>query len=980
MRLTLDHGGVDDFEIQFKDINGKPFWAVLSNRPLLYQGEDCRLNAIFVIDDRKRAEQALAEKEAHLRLTLDHMPSGIRLVDKDRKYVFFNHQFLDLYDFPEELLKVGESNRVENRYQAERGDFGAGDPDALTDQWLTELPVQSEPTSWIRDTVAGKTLQVRTAPMPDGSVINIVTDITERKRAEKEVNDSRELLQALADNIPEFVSFKDLDGRFQFVNKRFEDWTKQDRKDVVGKTVHDIYPEHQAKSFAAQDRECLNSQQVISREILLDYPDGNARTVVSTRFPVRSSSGDVLGLGTVNYDLTERKAMEDALRESQQRLIDLLDVSPIAVSIIDSEARRLYGNSRLVEMLGLDRESLIGGRAVGAFRGEDLERLHALYEKDGVVHDFDVEGRRPDGEKFWATRTMAPIEFEGKPAVIHWAYDITDRKRAEQEALEQTRILELTLQSMGQGLTMYDSEWNLVSYNQRYKEHFDLPDGLFEGAPTFDDVVGATMGLDYGPERDERLKVVKDSNRMTNVWRREFTRPGGRSLDVLSVPIPAGGFVVTTTDITERMEAEAEIAAKEAQLRAALDNMSDGIVMIDSDIRVSLYNDRYLELMELDAEMVPLGSDIYDIALELARKGFYGAGEPEKLAHQRYNAFKRGEAAQLEFHAPQGRDLDVHQQPTPDGDAVITFTDITERKRYEAEIHEAREKAESLAQLRAEFVATVSHEVRTPMNGVLGMAQLLQDAELDKESRECVDIIVDSSYSLLRIVDDLLDIAKLDAGGLELERIPFIVGDVVGDSVQLMRARAQDKGLILRDRIDPATPTVLLGDALRLRQVLLNLLSNAIKFTESGSVTVKVSVVASDAGQAVIDFAVVDTGKGISAEAHEKLFSPYAQESVDVARKYGGSGLGLAICRRLVEMMGGEIMLESAVGEGSTFRFAIPFEIGAEADLLALANGRRNQASAVEAVHKVSRPLMVLQVEDNATNRHVVRRMLTQTV
>ena len=256
-------------------------------------------------------------------------------------------------------------------------------------------------------------------------------------RAEEELEQGRELLQSLADNIPEFISFKDLDGRFQFVNKCFEDWTRQDRKDVVGKTVHDIYGEEQATTFAAQDRECLESRAMISREVLLDYPDGNARTVISTRFPVLSSTGDVLGLGTVNYDLSERKAMEDALRESEGQLRHILEISPIAVGIVAMDGKILFANSRFLEMLVLDESKLESFRPQDAFADDDIRRdIFRRMIKGETLEFLEVELVRNDGEKIWTILSPNQITYEGQSNVLFWLHDITERKRAEAELLE----------------------------------------------------------------------------------------------------------------------------------------------------------------------------------------------------------------------------------------------------------------------------------------------------------------------------------------------------------------------------------------------------------------------------------------------------------------------------------------------------------------------------------------------------------------
>ncbi len=270
------------------------------------------------ITDRKRAEEELAEKEAQLRAALTYMPGGMKLVDRDLNYVLFNPQYEEWCDFPDGFIKVGRSMRDELYFQAVRGDFGAGDKDKLVEE-VVALYRKGEAVSVERKIPGGRTLQINIAPTPEGGYVSILTDITARKRAEGELRKSREQLQALADNLPEFISMKDSDGRFIFVNKQFETWICQSRDDVIGKTVFDIYSDDQAKEFHALDRQVIDAREVLSEEFDLTYPDGKARTIIRNRFPVISSQGEMLGLGTVNRDITERKRAEEALLEAKRR-------------------------------------------------------------------------------------------------------------------------------------------------------------------------------------------------------------------------------------------------------------------------------------------------------------------------------------------------------------------------------------------------------------------------------------------------------------------------------------------------------------------------------------------------------------------------------------------------------------------------------------------------------------------------------------
>lgn len=304
--------------------------------------------------------------------------------------------------------------------------------------------------------------------------------------------------------------------------------------------------------------------------------------------------------------------------------------------------------------------------------------------------------------------------------------------------------------------------------------------------------------------------------------------------------------------------------------------------------------------------------------------------------------------------------------------------EVVQRKQAEENMEAAKNEAERATQAKSDFIAAISHEVRTPMNGVLGMARLLSEMELDREQQSCVDTITTSGESLITIINDLLDISKLDANRLEIESIPFSIYDEINQAIAIMKSPADERGLLLSANIDDGIPDVLIGDPHRLQQIILNLVSNAIKFTDVGSVVVDIKFVSQTDDNANVLFSVTDTGRGITKEVIERLFSKYTQGSVEVARKYGGTGLGLAICRRLAELMGGKVSVESIVRHGTTFSLTLPFAIGRHDDLQAEKIKTKAKIVSNESLPSTKRSLCVLQAEDNETNRTVVERILSR--
>ena len=293
--------------------------------------------------------------------------------------------------------------------------------------------------------------------------------------------------------------------------------------------------------------------------------------------------------------------------------------------------------------------------------------------------------------------------------------------------------------------------------------------------------------------------------------------------------------------------------------------------------------------------------------------------------------------------------------------------DVTESRRLRRELEEARDEAEGANRAKSEFVATISHEIRTPINGILGMIGLLLDSELTREQRDFAVTVQESGQALLEIVTDILDFSKIEAGRLELEQIAFSVDDVARSAVRLLEPRARAKRLQLIYHTTPDLPAALSGDPGRLRQLFLNLINNAVKFTERGHVVVRAKVLGRTEGIARLRFEVQDTGIGIPEAAMAKLFRKFSQVDSSIARRYGGTGLGLAVCKNIVDMMGGDIGVASEPGKGSTFWFEV---------VLPETTATLNAAKPAAGPKRRGAPVLV--VDDNVVNARLLAALLAK--
>jgi signal transduction histidine kinase/ActR/RegA family two-component response regulator len=410
--------------------------------------------------------------------------------------------------------------------------------------------------------------------------------------------------------------------------------------------------------------------------------------------------------------------------------------------------------------------------------------------------------------------------------------------------------------------------------------------------------------------------------------------------------------------LSERKAVDEKARNAESLLRSSLETIGEAFIVFDPEDRLVFCNQQYRDLYRISAPVLEPGRSFEEIIRYGAERGQFkeAEGRVEAWVAERMATHRRANQDVIQ-RLGDGSWLKIRERLAPTGHRVGFRVDVTE-------FYRAKEAAEAANRAKSEFLANMSHEIRTPLNGVIGNAQLLEMSDLGREEKEYLSAIILSGNNLLSLINDILDLSKIEAEKVVLEKAEFSLHNCIRNVVHSQRSRAEGKGLSIALAIPDDVPDLLTGDELRVTQILLNLLGNAIKFTGAGGITLSATAKERHGANALIEIAVTDSGIGIPEAATGEIFQPFAQADNSITGRYGGTGLGLTICRRLAELMGGSIAVQSKEGEGSIFRVLLPFTVVEQAAL--------PQKSAPLASSKAlwtGPALKVLLVEDNEINQ-----------
>ncbi len=849
------------------------------------------------------------------------------------------------------------------------------------------------------------------------ATLALLHDVTARHDVEAAYRAKEERISLMVNALHEGVLIFDANGAVQGANPAAERLLGRSLDEMKATNLVDWKPlDAQGNPVATGD---LPLVQALAnggprRNVLLGdvSPHGNTVWLNVNVEPVRGPDSEAVTGAVVSFsDYTERRHVEEALVRSEDTNRSLMNSLSDGVFVAQNY-RFVYANPALPEMLGYTVDEFIGLPFERIVAPQDLPLWTDRFRRrvgtgDQPMQTYEVRFLRKTGEVVEFELHGNRMRYNGAAAVLGVVRNITDRKRTEAELerhrdhledLVQERTGELQravaarLETETFAQTITDNQPTLIAYidrdrriqfaNRAYLTWFGMTREEVIGRRAMD-VLSAHLIL---PPQEVLDKVMSgEAHGMLGDMRGHEGREGHfwiyRLPDVRHAHVR--GYYFIATDITEVREAEQRLRQSHEALmqaesftRAITDNIPGRVAYWDRELRCRFANQTYCDWAGLSREAL-LGNMLGEI---------YGPARTAKLEPRMRSALA-GLPQRFEEDSvgPKGETASwqVHYIPDRWGDDVRGFfvmaNDITQSRRTQArlqtlneELMLARDKAEAGARAKTSFLANMSHEIRTPMNAIIGMTHLLQRDARDALSRDRLGKVAEAAEHLLEIINDVLDLSKIEAGKLQLEELDFDLDGLLARASQLVAQDMQAKGLTLEiDRDD--TPHVLRGDPTRLLQTLLNLLSNAVKFTERGTITLRCRIAMHDASDMLVRFEVQDTGVGISPAQLQHIFTAFEQADTSTTRRFGGTGLGLSISRHLTELMGGTLGVESSPGVGSLFWFTARVKPGKLPDAPRTASLDRNAEAELRRSYTGAR---VLIADDNRINQEVARELL----
>ena len=970
-------------EDELESVDGRFYLRRLS----VYRGQDDSAQGLVLTftditdlhESNRQAHEWLAEIEA----VYAQAPIGLCVIDKEFRWRRINEHLAEINGFSPEH-HIGKQLRELIPDMAESAEailqqiFASGEPrrDIELNGETAAQPgvVRSWRSNWF--------------PLFDSSgqviAVNVAAEeITEQKRQEEMLR-LRDRAMASATDALLIADARQEDLPVIYVNDAFERITGYAQAEAIGRNCRFLQGPDTDPNTVAEIRTALQEQHECDVTLLNYRKDGRPFWNALRISPVRDDSGQVSHFLGVLTDVTERKNFEHKLQESEQFIRNVLDSLFVFAGVCTPDGILVEANRAALDAAGLHAEDVLGKPFEQAywwsFSAESQQQLQNAIQKasGGEASRYDATVRLSEDQFIVIDFQLVPMR-DSQGHITHLipsGIDISERKRAEQAIQASDERFRLLLDSTAEAIYGVDTEGNCTFCNAACVKML--------GYRSSDELLGQNMHRLIHHSREDQTpyhvqdcpiyKVMAGGDGI-EVNNEVFWRADNTPLPVMYWSYPMHhdgrpvGAVVTFLDISERREAERRL-----QRQASLLELSHDAILIWGEASGITFWNKGAEALYGYSK---------DEALSQNPHSLLKTVHPQPLAEIEAELQSRGQwEGELRQENKNGRRVIVssrHQLVQEAGKSSQVFEinrDISDRKQFEQSMREAQQAAENANRSKSQFLANMSHEIRTPMTAILGYADVLVSQLSNPDDLECVDTIKRNGRYLLDIVNDILDLSKIEAGKFEVQEQDCSPVELVADVRSLMEVRAQEKRLPLRVEFENAIPETIRTDPVRLRQILINLLSNAIKFTDQGHV--KLSVRYLDEQQSPqLRFQVSDTGIGISAEQQQLLFQPFTQVDASHTRRYGGTGLGLAISRRLAEMLGGQICLQSSLGQGSVLTLTVPSGLS-DAVTLIEPSGDIMSESGEGTTKQQSLNLRVLVVDDRRDIRYLAQHFLEE--
>ena len=870
---------------------------------------------------------AVEEANARLRRTetvLAHLHRGVALFDSQRRLLLSNPGYEDLLGLQRGTSHAGQTHEEVLHLLARRGEFDNVDAEAIVAACVALD--RSRPQVYARERPNGTVLRFESHPTPEGGYLLEVADITPLQRAEDEARRRAALLDGVLAALPLGVLVFGPDHRVAMVNAAYQ-------QGVPGSPIG--IGEHREEIARRHALACgcgPGETEALAPRRLGDRSDSNRRSLHrhpnGTILDIRHAPLPDGGYVQVATDITALHQAEARATERAELLQAMLDTMHHGIALYGPDRRLRLANRLAYDLAGLSPEEMRPGRIL-----DDLVRLQAARGALGEGQDSAEaaewlirldRSRSHSGLRRRADGRVIELATHPTPDggfVVTWS-DVTPRAQAEQEAREHAAVLRATLDNVRHGIAMYGPDRRLVTANRLAGSDGGLPGLEARVGAHFDDLVREQLatGLFGKGEAAERIaaELLATDRSVSHQCHRVLT--DGKVIEVESHPTPDGGFIVTHSDVSRLVRAQAQAAQRAATLQMMLDNIRHGICLVDAEGCIVAANPVFRQILHLPEGVVAPGRPYADFVAWLEARGEYGSGADGAEVAATIRARDRSRSIRSVRSRPDGTVLEVVSDPTPDGGFVLTFTDVTEDRRIRAELETAKEAAETANRAKSRFLATMSHELRTPLNAVIGFSQALMNGPDPVMAAEFARSIHEAGRHLLSLIDNILDATRAETTGFQIAESEVDVAALAAGALRVLGTSAAAGEVALRAELPPALPLVR-ADALRLRQVLLNLLSNAVKFTPAGGSVTLSAAPEADGG---LVLRVTDTGIGMRPEDIPRAFEPFTQLDSSFSRQFQGSGLGLYLARALAAAQGAELTLDSVPGQGTTARLRFP--------------------------------------------------------